>query len=145
MYDAKVKFPVAFQCYKPNTEKVYGTVCMSPQNRILLVRGRRSMKWSFPKGHKEPGESYLSCAVRETYEEAGLDLCMYSPVSHQRLSVGEYYFFEVEEVCPTVGDHREIAEAKWMSLSEIREAPCNVDVNYFLLRMKRGRVGKQPR
>lgn len=137
MYDSTRPFPRAFQCYKPNTEKVYGTICMTPQNTLLLVQGRKSMKWSFPKGHKQCGESYLDCALRETLEETGVDLQDEVPVSFQRLSVGEYYFFEVEETPLVPGDTREIIDARWMNLSEIRSSPCNVDVNNFLLRMRR--------
>lgn len=133
-------FPKAFQCYKPSTERVYGSICMTPQNRILLVRGRRSMKWSFPKGHKHSGESYLDCAVRETLEETGIYLEGVDPVSYQKLSVGEYYFFEVDEQETHIRDTREVVEARWMTLDEIRGVYCNVDVNNFLLRIKKDRL-----
>jgi len=51
--------------------------------------------------------------------------------------VGEYYFFEVEEedLCPR--DMEEVIDAQWMSLNEIRASPCNVDVNNFLIKMRR--------
>jgi len=137
MYAPKVKFPAAFQCYKPNSEKVYGTICMSQYNTVLLVQGRRSMKWSFPKGHKKSYETYLDCAKRETREEAGLDLEQAVPVSHQRLSVGEYYFFEVDETPPTINDKNEIIDARWVHVDDIGYLPCNVDVNNFLLRLKK--------
>ena len=111
---------------------------MSPYNTILLVRGRKSNKWSFPKGHKERGETYLECAIRETAEEAGIALDNYIPVAYQRLSVGEYYFYELpEEVAPTINDSQEITDARWMTMDEMREEPCNVDVNNFLSRMRR--------
>ena len=139
MHTSQRPFPRAFQCYKPASEKVYGTICMTPQNRLLLVRGRRSMKWSFPKGHRECGESYLECALRETYEETGIDLEGLVPVSYQKLSVGEYYFFEVDEQLASPVDTREILETRWMTVDDIREAHCNVDVNNFLLRMRRRR------
>lgn len=133
-----VTFPKAFSCYKANTEKVYGSICISPHNTILLVCGRKSKKWSFPKGHKHRGETYIDCAVRETYEEAGIDLDNIVPVAYQRLSVGEYYFYDLpEEVVPEIKDQKEITEAKWMSIEEMRISPCNVDVNNFLLRLRR--------
>lgn len=133
-----VTFPKAFSCYKATSEKVYGSICMSPYNTILLVRGRKSNKWSFPKGHKKRGETYLECAIRETSEEAGIPLDNYIPVAYQRLSVGEYYFYELsEEVVPTINDSQEIVEARWMTMDEMREEPCNVDVNNFLSRMRR--------
>jgi 8-oxo-dGTP pyrophosphatase MutT (NUDIX family) len=117
--------------------KVYGCILINNFGEVLLVKGRLSKKWSFPKGHKQGGESYLDCAVRETLEETGVDLRSEVPVSFQRLSVGEYYFFEVEEMPLSPADTDEIVDARWMSLSEIRSSPCNVDVNNFLLRMRR--------
>ena len=95
------------------------------------------MKWSFPKGHKKRGESYLDCAVRETFEESGIDLRCETPVSYQRLSVGEYYFFEVEEQVTEIHDSHEVLDVRWMSVNEIKETYCNVDVSNFLARMNR--------
>lgn len=131
-------FPKAFSCYKANTDKVYGTICISPANTILIVRGRKSKKWSFPKGHKKRGETYISCAVRETWEEAGIDLEGLVPIAYQRLSVGEYYFYDLEEeVAPNINDTREIEEVRWMTIEDMRNVSCNVDVNNFLNRLKR--------
>lgn len=111
---------------------------MSPLNTILLVRGRKSKKWSFPKGHKHRGETYIDCAVRETHEEAGIDLENILPVAYQRLSVGEYYFYDLsEEVVPQINDSQEITEVRWMTIEEMRISPCNVDVNNFLSRLRR--------
>ena len=131
-------FPAAFHCYKPNNQKVYGSICMSPLSTILLVKGRKSNKWSFPKGHKDGNETYLECVNRETYEEAGIDLLNYVPSAFQRLSVGEYYFYEVpHELETNIKDTREILEARWMSLTEMKSEKCNVDVNAFLRKIKR--------
>jgi 8-oxo-dGTP pyrophosphatase MutT (NUDIX family) len=130
-------FPDAFKCYRPYTEKVFGSICITPQNKILLVKGRRSGKWSFPKGHKQYGETYLECARRETLEETGIDLSSYIPVAIHRLSIGEYYFYEIEEQRPCINDTREIVDVRWMSLSELRSSRCNVDISAFLSRLKR--------
>jgi len=136
--DTTPTFPKAFSCYKSSSEKVYGTICISNLNTILLVCGRKSKKWSFPKGHKHRGETYIDCAIRETEEETGISLHNYIPLSYQRLSVGEYYFYEIEqEITPEIKDSQEISEAKWMSLDEMQNSSCNVDVNNFLLRLRR--------
>jgi 8-oxo-dGTP pyrophosphatase MutT (NUDIX family) len=136
--DSIVVFPKAFSCYKASSEKVYGSICISPSKTILLVKGRKSKKWSFPKGHKHRGETYIECAVRETFEEAGICLDALVPIGYQRLSVGEYYFYDMEdEIQPEIQDSREITEAKWMSIEDIRNSPCNVDVNNFLTRLRR--------
>jgi len=131
-------FPKAFNCYKSCSEKVFGTISISPDNTILLVKGRRSNKWSFPKGHKKRGETYIECALRETFEEAGICLDPYIPVGYQRLSVGEYYFYELEcEVAPSINDNNEIIDARWMTVEEMRREECNVDVNNFLSRLRK--------
>jgi 8-oxo-dGTP pyrophosphatase MutT (NUDIX family) len=131
-------FPKAFSCYKATTDKVYGSICISALNTILLVRGRKSNKWSFPKGHKKRGETYIECAVRETYEEAGIALDNIVPTAYQRLSIGEYYFYDLEEeILPNIVDTQEIVEARWMAVSEMRKESCNVDVNNFLTRLRR--------
>ena len=131
-------FPIAFQCYKPVGDRVYGAVCMSPNNNILLVKGRRTLKWSFPKGHRMGSESYLECAQRETMEETGVDIVGLIPVAYQKLSHGEYYFFEMDlEIVPEVQDTREVMEAKWVSVADMQCMSCNVDVNKFLINLRR--------
>ena len=37
----------------------------------LLVFGKKSQKWGFPKGHMEIGETTQETALREFYEETG--------------------------------------------------------------------------
>ena len=103
-----------------------------------MVKGRRSQKWSFPKGHKNRSETYINCALRETLEETGVALYDTPHVAYHKLSVGEYYFFEVEgEIQTNIKDTSEIEEASWLSLSEIATLPCNVDVNNFLDKIDR--------
>jgi len=59
-------------------------------------------------------------------------------VAYHRLSVGEYFFFEVEEEFEAVvEDTREVSEARWVALDEIQHLECNVDVNNFLDRLDR--------
>ncbi len=42
--------------------------------KFLLIRNKRSAHWGFPKGHIEPGESEEDTAIREVYEETGLNI-----------------------------------------------------------------------
>lgn len=39
---------------------------------LLLVRTKAGDKWTFPKGHVEPGEDPAEAALREAAEEAGI-------------------------------------------------------------------------
>ena len=41
------------------------------KNQILLVRSKRSGKWTLPMGKLNPGENLYQCAVREVFEETG--------------------------------------------------------------------------
>ena len=139
-------FPQSFQCYKPRSHKVFGTICMSPQNTILIVKGRATGKWSFPKGHKFRNEAYQDCARRETLEETGIDLSPYRPVAFRRLSYGEYYFYELpKEIPPIPNDIGEVEDARWMSLTDINRNSVNADVNYFIDRLLGGRGRKEER
>ncbi len=136
--DSQPVFPQSFRCYKPSNHKVYGTVCITPDNTILVVKGRRSGKWSFPKGHKLRSETYINCALRETLEETGVNLQNREHRCYQKMSAGEYYFFDVEEELETrVNDSTEVVEAAWLSPTELENLECNVDVNYWLSRRNR--------
>lgn len=137
---APAPFPNSFRSYVPPREKVYGTICISPDNHILLVRGRSSGKWSFPKGHLKPNEGCFRCALRELYEETGIHIEYDSlnpcSLATKRFKVGEYFILDLEEkVLPRPRDNREIAEAKWLGQDEIQTLihadEANVDVRSF--------------
>ncbi len=133
-------FPRSFKAYKPPLHFVYGILCTTRANKILLVRGRLSRKWSFPKGHRLRGEFAIDCALRELQEETGI--CLEKPkqypksyiFSRNRNSDGpEYFHFEVEEELPiTIRDTREITEAGWFTQDDLRQMPGNIDVSKYL-------------
>jgi ADP-ribose pyrophosphatase YjhB (NUDIX family) len=132
--------PAAFNSYKPRHMKVYGAICVDSNGNVLLVRGRRSQKWSFPKGHCKHTETDLECARRELKEETGID----APakfVSVHKLRGGTYFVFALEQVPTiTIRDHWEIEEAAWWPLTELPRLDSNVDVSIFrtLMRSMRG-------
>ena len=41
-------------------------------NKVLLIKNKKSEHWSFPKGHMEPGESRIMTAQREIFEETNV-------------------------------------------------------------------------
>ena len=41
---------------------------------VLMIRA--GSRWSFPKGHVEPGETLLQAALRETREETGIEAAL---------------------------------------------------------------------
>jgi len=131
------RMPNAFQSYTPRFMKVFGSICVNDLGEVLLVHGRRSLKWSFPKGHCKTGETDLQCAQRELKEETGLVLeGVYS--SYHKLRGAGYFVFAVEgSPSPSVGaDNWEIDEAAWWPLSSLSLIDTNVDVSIFRTLMK---------
>lgn len=125
-----------------NRGRVYGTIIVSPSERYLLVRGRATGKWSFPKGHLEFNEEPLACAMRELYEETGISLVgqkpTLGPVRLGRVNdVGAYYFVfrPRKEVRPVIYDTNEVSDVRWFTLQEIASVPGNIDVSNFLRRI----------
>ena len=119
-----------------DTNQVYGSIFVSDQQKVLVVKGRESGKWSFPKGHPKQGESGFECARRETLEETGLELSS----AFERvllLATGAYYVVRSSEQECATQDAEEVEEIAWMSFEELRRSRVNVDINTFLRQHKR--------
>lgn len=111
--------------------QVYGTIFLTPNGSVLLVKGRHSGKWSFPKGHPNEGETEFEAAERETMEETGLRLSpFFDRIIH--LTTGTYYLVKTHELNVFPADQNEIIDTRWIPLSKIKGFPVNLDVNTFL-------------
>ena len=114
--------------------QVYGTIIVSPDSKILLVRGRKSGKWSFPKGHPEKDEEGYDCAWRETTEETGISL----PPPNERdeilnLSKGRYFVHRLSsKPFINIKDLNEINDVQWYTIREMRGLLKNIDISCFL-------------
>ncbi|MGW4503830.1 NUDIX hydrolase [Streptomyces sp. NPDC004436] len=96
------------------------------EGRVLLVRRRvpeGGLSWQFPAGKVEPGETSEEAAVRETKEEAGLDVVAVARLGERvHPLTGRHVSYTA---CAMVGgtahaaDADEIAEVAWVTLSEI--------------------------
>ena len=129
--------PSAFQSYKPRFMKVFGAICVNSCGEVLLVRGKKSQKWSFPKGHCKQDETDLECAVRELKEETGVDIQDIKYSSYHKLRGGGYFVFPME-TSPSlrIGDNWEIAEVKWWDITSLPSLDSNVDVSIIRTLMK---------
>ena len=125
-----------------SNNEVYGSIVVSPQQRFLLVRGRATGKWSFPKGHLEGAESPLDCARRELFEETGVSLKDYGPSTGLfRLRMAHYFLFRVPtEFRLWAMDSREVMDHRWFTFQEIQHLQGNVDVSEFVRKMQRNMV-----
>eukprot|EP00743_Colponemidia_sp_Colp-15_P004646 GILK01005007.1.p1 GENE.GILK01005007.1~~GILK01005007.1.p1 ORF type:complete len:491 (-),score=54.17 GILK01005007.1:172-1644(-) len=54
---------------------VYGAIVLNPSlDKCLLVRSYKGSSWSFPRGKINKDEGEVACAIREMWEETGLDV-----------------------------------------------------------------------
>lgn len=122
---------------------VFGCICVNSQGEVLLVHGRQSKKWSFPKGHVEAGEDGLTCAKREMLEETGITLNSLPLFTH-RLKGGEYYIFSLDHEVLEPRDNKEIDQIAWFPLNNLGNIVCNVDVSIIRILMNSIRPGQKP-
>jgi len=50
-----------------------GALCLDPSGRVLLITSRDTGRWVIPKGWTMPGRTDAEAALREAWEEAGVE------------------------------------------------------------------------
>lgn len=108
------------------------------QDYFLIVRrGKRVLetgKWCLPCGYLDYDETIEECAIRETWEETGIDLRNYkhqikldyinSDPTTQNQQIGFHYLIEVNsderpQIDLSVVDSNETTDAKWIKITDI--------------------------
>jgi ADP-ribose pyrophosphatase YjhB (NUDIX family) len=131
-----MSFPRAFQTYVPRshcvTSHVYGAILLNEQREIVIVKGRKSQKWSLPKGHGKSQEKPVDACIRELGEETGINMAGVKPDDEIRFQSGTYFvFFVAERLSLEPRDTEEIEEAIWVSISRIPYLTSNKDLKSF--------------
>lgn len=106
-------------------DRAAGGVVLRAQSTVLVIRDRYG-RWTFPKGHLEPGETDEQAALRETCEETGvtaaithhLDTLTYTLASGQPKDV---VFFAMRHVSGEPQPQaEEIADCAFVETAEAR-------------------------
>lgn len=114
---------------------VYGAICLDSFGNVLLVKGRRSQKWSFPKGHSNCGELPEECAKRELYEETGVRVSS-EHCGYYMMKGGGYFVFHIDVSCfLNTRDTNEISDTAWWPLRCLPRY-TNIDVSIFRSHLK---------
>lgn len=129
-------FPRAFQTYIPRSHcihsHVYGAILLNNFNETVVIKGRQSQKWSFPKGHGEYRELPLEACIRELREETGIDLKGSLPDDEIRFRSGTYFVFFINERLPLLPeDTKEVMEAMWVPINRLSFLTGNKDLTSF--------------
>ena len=129
-------FPRAFQTYIPRSHciisHVYGVILLNEFHEIAVVRGKKSGKWSFPKGHGEYRELPMEASLRELKEETGIDMTGVTPDDEVRFRSGTYFVYYVEGRLPLIPkDTEEIDDAMWVSIYRLNSLTGNKDITSF--------------
>ena len=100
-------------------------------DEYVLVQGRYTGKWSFPKGHSNEGEEPLKCSLREVAEETGLD-DLPEPTEYLQIGYGNYFVFNLERKIELVPrDKGEIMNTRWVTLEEMSKMLLNADASMW--------------
>lgn len=95
---------------------------------ILLVhQDVTNDRWGVPKGHVNAGETFEQCAIRETLEEAGIDVQLsqrledvHVKYKHESKTVITFLAKQICDRNPS-SDHpeSEVSEARWFNVSSL--------------------------
>ena len=104
---------LVFRKYHGNTE-------------LLLIKHANGGHWSFPKGHMEPGETEVQTAIREVYEETGIEILVdesfRETVSYfpKRDTIKDVvYFLAMAKNVDYRPQPEEISQIRWVEISRV--------------------------
>jgi len=124
-----------------------GVVFYRGETIQLLMIVDRCHKWTLPKGKIEDGETYSETAIREVWEETGINGRIvkaldkvyyeyYHPVHGKVEKEVHYYLIEAENNQLKIQES-EINEAEWMSLEEAWKRQTSAGYENNLMIMKK--------
>ncbi len=109
----------------------FSLVVARHEDRFLLVQERKhGQTWYVPAGGVEPGESFAAAAVRETREEAGVDVRLTGVLRFEHSPLGARARCRMLFAAEPIGDPtpKQVSDddtlgADWFTLAQIRQLP----------------------
>ena len=110
-------------------ENLIATAAVIRQNGRILVTQRKAddtspLKWEFPGGKMENGESPEECLKREIKEELGMDISVNEPVTFTSFPVQAGRIFLLFFECSIISGTPQLIECSdlgWFSNDEIEQ------------------------
>ncbi len=102
-----------------------GTVIYDKNDKLLLVLQKNNI-WSLPKGSVKHNESFYNAALRETYEETGMDISLYTPIAiEEYLLYGNTSYYVFIYKLPIAYNElefnntylNEVSDVKWVTIN----------------------------
>ena len=129
-------FPRAFQTYIPRSHcissHVYGAIVLTRDREVAVIRGRKTGKWSFPKGHGNSHELPLDACIRELKEETGINMTGVIPDNEIRFKSGTYFVFYLQEkIDISPEDIVEVMDSMWVPINRLPYLVGNRDIVSF--------------
>lgn len=94
--------------------------------KYFLVKGRKSNKWGFPKGHMEVGETEEETALREFFEETGYRFSEDIDMNKKYIVKNNIYFMvkiknedNLLQIRSSIPDENEIEKTEWFNIKDI--------------------------
>jgi len=106
--------------------------------KFLVVRGKWSGIWSFPKGRMNDDESEEVCAIREVQEETGINITLKELDNKDNLKIGRntYFIINVNNIDEyntfDIKDKYEVDLVEWKTFDELKNMSCNKDIRSIL-------------
>lgn len=108
-------------------EKSCGCIIIN-DNKVLIIE-QINGEYGFPKGHIEVGESEEECAIRETFEEVGVDVKVdsnlrfsISYIVHGDVSKEAVYFVSFLNGSSDITiQEEELTDAFWIDIDEVKD------------------------
>ena len=119
-----------------DTREKVGVIVYDSVGKLLLVEGIRG-KLSLPKGGRLRGETDLEGALREAWEETGINLEDIQYTSKIKLIWGTYFVYKLDVLgkdMPLLPQPGEVVKVLWKNPKSfwLKMANMNCDLKYYI-------------